>query len=80
MTLLARQSNDAARSIFISSFSFLSAFILRDTLMRIWDNMVDTKDFVFWKVILSQVALFVLVFGSTILAAVFWFNYGTDIL
>ena len=75
-----RQANDAARSVFISSFSFLSAFVLRDTLMRIWDNLVDTKEFAFWKLIVSQVGLFLLVFGMTIFAAIFWVNHGTNVL
>jgi hypothetical protein len=80
MTLGTRQASDAARSVFISSFSFLSAFVLRDTLMRSWNTLVDTNGSTFWKVLVAQFCLFLLVFGITIIAAIFWVNYDTHIL
>jgi hypothetical protein len=80
MSRSQHQANDAARSVFVSSFSFLSAFLLRDVLVRIWDNLVDTREFAFWQVILSQLALFMFVFAITTLAAINWVDYGTNVL
>ena len=73
-------ANDSARYVFISSFLFLSAFLLRDMFMRLWDRLVDTKKLSFWKVVLSQILLFAIVFAMTLTAAIFWPNNGTTVI
>jgi hypothetical protein len=79
-THTSEKANDAARSVFLRSFSFLSAFVLRDLIMRIWDEMVNTKGYVFWKIVVSQLLLFMIVFGVTTIVAINWIDYETNII
>ena len=73
-------ANDSARYVFISSFLFLSAFLLRDIFMRLWDRLIDTDELAFWKVIVSQILFFAIVFVMTLTAAICWPNNGTTVL
>jgi hypothetical protein len=79
-THTSEKASDAARSVFLRSFSFLSAFVLRDLIMRIWDEMVNTKGYVFWKIVVSQLLLFMIVFGVTTIVAINWIDYETNII
>ena len=76
----SHEASDAAREVFITAFSFLSAFLLRDIVAKLWEKLTTKKEQKFGMVILYQFLLFLLIFIITIIAAVYWNNYGTDVI
>ncbi len=76
----AAEASDAARYVFITAFSVLSAFLLRDIVQQTWKEFVLKKRPVFWKLVVFQVLFLILVFGVTFLVAAFWPNNDTNIV
>ena len=76
----SEQASDATRYVFLTSFSVLSAVLLRDVFMKIWEHLFLTDSQVFYQIILYQILLFLIVFGVTIIAAIFWTNYETEVI
>lgn len=74
-------ASDSARYVFVTAFTFLSSLTLQKVFNTLWDKLTEKwpKD-KFYAVVLSQVALFVLVFAIAIIAAVFWVNYGEAVV
>lgn len=72
-----QQASDGARYVFLTSFSILSAFLLRDIFQGIWNHLLKVDKLKFWKSVGIQVALFLLVFIITLIMAIFWTSYDT---
>ena len=74
------QLNDGARRVFLNTFVFFSAIILRDVVDKLWQHLVFKTDIQFWRSIGLQFLLFFIIFSSTVIAGMYWTDYGTDIL
>ena len=60
-------------TVVLSSFSFLLAFILRDTVQKVWENLLKYDRLGnFWKFVLLQITLFGFIFSIVVITSVYW--------
>ena len=76
----SQKTNDAARFVFITAFTFLSSLTLQKVFNTLWDKLTEKLPNKFYAVVLSQIFLFLVVFSVALLSAIYWVNYGEEVI
>ncbi len=78
---LVHSTSDSLRYVCLSTFTFLAALTLRDSFTAIWRygfRYTDLeKDGRWWKIMVLQMVLAIVVVGLALCISVYWVNHGT---